>query len=234
MFRVQILVLFATILLCGCDANNQVGPGTTFDAPPPYSNSAISMLPAPTEWQQVQNIGGVVCVPATAITLYRIITQKDYDLGKAAGEMKVTANGTDLLTFINWMNDHEMEASMSLVPREWAIYMITEQIEAGYYVVPHVNERARPNSPHVFIVYGVDGDRVLISDSNKHLGMNKIAVDTNVFRDSWLIGANSQDPRGALLMFVDSKPKQAAPPAPSKQSTEVGAETLPSDDFMVQ
>ena len=205
MFRNLILTICCTILVSGCeDASKQVGPGMTFDPP----SASATMLPPPTPAQQVQQPPTPTCAPSAAVTLYRMVTGKSYTLDQAAREMHTTANGTYLSEFINWMNDHGMDASITTVPTTAANDMILAQIKAGYYTAPYVNENAKPNAAHVFIVYGVDNGRILISDSNRHLGMNRIAVDGKIFQNQWLINVGTKDHPEAILVFVNSHPKK--------------------------
>ena len=78
MFRNYRLVFgFAAILILSGCGGVAIGPGTTFDGP---SKDAV-MLRAPTDAEQVEQdkISKDACAPAAVVTLYRIITGKDYN-----------------------------------------------------------------------------------------------------------------------------------------------------------
>lgn len=206
MQSIRLLVLFVAISFltgCGGGSTKEVGPGLTFNPPSP----ATIMLPPPTDEQQVEQGRSPTCAPAAGVTIYRVVTGKDYDFNQAIAEMRTSANGTQISDFLTWLNGHELVASATTLPASWAIGMITAELKAGHYVIPYVNESARPNALHVFIIYGVDGDRILISDSNRHLGSKRFAVYANVFQNEWLVNVGTKDRPSALLMFVNSRPR---------------------------
>lgn len=224
---VALLVLSLSFALIGCSGGGKSGgsidpgvsPGMTFDDP---SASAI-MLPAPTALQQVQQPEGKPwCLNSAGLTLYRMITGKDKPLEQVVKEMYTNESGTQVGNFLNWVNAHEMNASGTMVPTTWAIDTIAGAIKTGHYVIPCVNANGQPNSPHALIAYGVDAGRVLLSDSNPHMGMNLIAIDTTIFEEKWLINYGTEKRPKALLLFVDSRPKKAGL---GKQSTSAGAST---------
>lgn len=219
-----ILVVIIILAITGCDGDVGVGPGMTFDPP---SKKAIMLRP-PTAAEQANQGKKPWCAPAAALTLYRVVTGKNEPLDQVAREMGTTENGTSMSNFVSWMNNHSLEASSTMVRTTWAIEMIKAEIKQGFYVAPHVNENAKPNSPHVFIVYGVDGNRVLVSDSNRHLGMNQFGIDLKIFQDQWLTKFGDEGDRKAFLVLVNSRPRRSGP---GKQAVAaVGqAETLNGD-----
>lgn len=210
MRAVRVLSLLITLSFtigCGGGSKYQVAPGINFNPP---SDLSI-MLPPPTDEQQVDQPQTPTCAPAVGVTIYRVVTGKDYSFEQAISEMRTGPGGTQISEFVFWLNSHEMSASKTSLPLGWAVGMIAEQIKAGQYVVPYVNESARPDSPHVFIVYGIDNNRVLISDSNLHSGMNRFAVDIGVFESEWLVNVGTKETPSALLIFVSSRPRQTPP-----------------------
>jgi hypothetical protein len=206
MMSARLLVCFIAISVvtgCGGRSSQQVAPGMNFNPP----TDQLVMLPPPTDEQQVDQPQSPTCAPATGVTIYRVITGKDYSFEQAITEMHTDANGTRIADLVFWLNNHELSASKSSMPTAWAVGMINEQIRAGYYVIPYVNESARPNAPHVFIIYGIDRNNLLISDSNRHFGMNRFAVDVNIFQSDWLVNVGTKESPEALLIFVGSKPR---------------------------
>ena len=227
MRRVELIIICATLLMVGCEGTKHTGvsPGMTFDAP---SMSAIMLTP-PT---QVQQGDKPWCAPAAAVTLYKTIVQQPYDLSVAVREMGTDNEGTQISNFVNWMNNHQLKASLTTIPTTAAVEFILSQIKAGYYCIPYVNENGKPNSTHVLVVYGIDNNRVLISDSNRHLGMNRIGVDKKIFRDQWLINVGTTEGPEALLMFVDRHPRVAT----SQKTDNAGAFNVDSkyDSLLVR
>jgi hypothetical protein len=204
---IRLLICFIAITVvtgCGGGSTHQVPPGINFTPP----SGEVVMLPPPTDEQQVDQGQSPTCAPAAGVTIYRVITGKDYSFEQAINEMHTDANGTRISDLVFWLSTHELSASKSSMPTAWAVGMINEQIRAGYYVIPYVNESARPNAPHVFIIYGIDRNNFLISDSNLHFGMNRFAVDANIFQSDWLVNVGTKESPEALLIFVGSKPRQ--------------------------
>ncbi len=201
-----VICLLALVNTAGCGGSGggeTLIPGTSFTPP---SGSSI-MLPPPTNDQQVDQPDSPTCAPAVGTTLYRVITGKSYSFDQTITEMNTDLNGTLISVFIDWLNNHEMKASKTELPTSLAIDMIVAQIKTGHYVVPYVNEDALPNEPHVFIVYGVDNNRVLISDSNEHFGMHRLAIDTTIFLSDWLINLGTKDAPSCMLIFIDNHPR---------------------------
>ncbi|MBI3633820.1 MAG: hypothetical protein HY226_06055 [Candidatus Vogelbacteria bacterium] len=200
----------------------------TFDQP---SATAI-MLPPPTASQQVQQPADKGwCADSVGLTLYRMITGKNESLEQVVKEMQTDDNnGTQISNFLNWLNDHEVESASTEVRTTWAIGMITDEIKSGNYVVPYVNENGKPHSPHVLIVYAVDPvqNKIFLSDSNRHLGMNRFALDTSVFENQWLINVGSNNEPQAILMFMNKNPRPVRSQA-SKAKTAGQAESLHGD-----
>ncbi|MBI5140090.1 MAG: hypothetical protein HZA94_01420 [Candidatus Vogelbacteria bacterium] len=236
MFRNYQLVLGLSIILIlsGC-GEVAIGPGTTFDAP---TKNAV-MLRAPTDAEQVEQ-NKDSCAPAAAVTLYRVITGKNYNPRQAANEMGTNQGqkGTKWSEILKWLNNHEMTASATTVATTWAVGMMESQIKAGYYALPLVNESAKPNAPHVFIVYGIDKnadgtERILVSDSNKRLGMSRIGIDAKIFQNRWLINTSVNRPiERAFIVFVDSRPRKK--PATTQKANVIDTSKTLHGDLLIQ